>query len=609
MKTFKTNLVILFILLSNVCIVAQTKPEHLYLQTGTIEVSPGDSKILESYTYLIHLPESKLMVVSYQYSRLNGSSNIEIVGWDENDNECFRTRLDGSTEGSILSDIPIKTLHIYYYFFNHSINDYSNDWYKISYSPYEEDIVNDVTRFKSKVSFDNDVNFFGNTNFNSPVEFNKWIHFNADLSFNAKTYFNQTSYFSNDIGIGISSPSAPLHISRIKVLNGSYVSAILGSNNHWTHFGGTTGGRISGSNTGALTMEGNPKGTGDKNLYLNKNVNSNIILGLGGGNVGIGTGSQSPRVKLDVRGNAIIDGNLKIDGYLETTMDHIIHSNLFVNGKTTAGGDLFVNNKATIGSDLFVNGKTILDDDLFVDGNVDFTGEAYFQGVGIGTKTPNYSLDVNGGVGAKSVSISGESSLNILDVKGSSYFADKVGIGIINVDPDFMLQVKGQISAENLQVDNSAHIWEISTGGTSDFGNLNIGRPSWNRELNIYGKINVNGVSYFSGNVGIGTIYPEYTLDVKGIIRATEIKIESIDNFPDYVFESNYLLPALDEVDRFIQANGHLPEIPSAKEVSENGLNMAEMQIMLLKKIEELTLYLIEQQQKIQSLEAIIRQK
>ena len=107
-----------------------------------------------------------------------------------------------------------------------------------------------------------------------------------------------------------------------------------------------------------------------------------------------------------------------------------------------------------------------------------------------------------------------------------------------------------------------------------------------------------------NGRVGINTSNPQYTLDVKGTIRAAEIKVESVDNFADFVFEKNYKLPDLKEVHQFIQKNGHLSGIPSAAEVKENGMSLVDMQIKLLQKIEELTLYIIKQEEKIKELES-----
>ncbi|GAB3423650.1 hypothetical protein [Niabella aquatica] len=97
-----------------------------------------------------------------------------------------------------------------------------------------------------------------------------------------------------------------------------------------------------------------------------------------------------------------------------------------------------------------------------------------------------------------------------------------------------------------------------------------------------------------SGNVGIGTATPAEKLSVNGKIRAKEIKVET-SNWPDYVFKPSYQLMPLQEVSHFITQNGHLPGVSSAKEVEQNGIDLGANQAVLLKKIEELTLYVIEQ--------------
>ena len=98
-----------------------------------------------------------------------------------------------------------------------------------------------------------------------------------------------------------------------------------------------------------------------------------------------------------------------------------------------------------------------------------------------------------------------------------------------------------------------------------------------------------------NGNVGIGMENPQAKLAVDGNILAKEIKVKTDINVPDYVFEPDYELTSLDDIEQFIQTNKHLPEIPSAKEIEQNGLDLAEMNLLLLKKVEELTLYAIEQ--------------
>ncbi len=100
------------------------------------------------------------------------------------------------------------------------------------------------------------------------------------------------------------------------------------------------------------------------------------------------------------------------------------------------------------------------------------------------------------------------------------------------------------------------------------------------------------------GNVGIGTTNPTSKLTVAGTIASREVKV-TVDAGADFVFENDYILPSLDSVANFIKVNKHLPEIASAKEMKENGMNLSEMNIKLLQKIEELTLYVIQQQKKV----------
>jgi hypothetical protein len=110
-------------------------------------------------------------------------------------------------------------------------------------------------------------------------------------------------------------------------------------------------------------------------------------------------------------------------------------------------------------------------------------------------------------------------------------------------------------------------------------------------------QINANGGT---GNVGIGTTNPSHKLSVNGAIRAKEVIVDT--GWSDYVFDKDYRLTSLDEVERAIEKDGHLPGIPSAQEVAEHGVNMGEMQSKLLAKVEELTLHLIVQEKEIRRL-------
>ena len=106
-----------------------------------------------------------------------------------------------------------------------------------------------------------------------------------------------------------------------------------------------------------------------------------------------------------------------------------------------------------------------------------------------------------------------------------------------------------------------------------------------------------------NGNIGIGTTTPspDYKLSVLGKIRATEIVVET--GWSDFVFDDNYSLKTLSEVEKFIKENKHLPDVPSASEVEKNGVSLGKSDSILLQKIEELTLYIIEQNKKIENLQ------
>jgi hypothetical protein len=118
-------------------------------------------------------------------------------------------------------------------------------------------------------------------------------------------------------------------------------------------------------------------------------------------------------------------------------------------------------------------------------------------------------------------------------------------------------------------------------------GNLVISRPTYKK--------------YFSGYLGINKSNPIYELDVNGTIHANEIKVDM--QGADFVFEEDYELRSIEELERFVKTNLHLPEIAPAKNMEENGVLQGEMNQKLLQKIEELTLYIIEQN-KINKLQA-----
>lgn len=119
--------------------------------------------------------------------------------------------------------------------------------------------------------------------------------------------------------------------------------------------------------------------------------------------------------------------------------------------------------------------------------------------------------------------------------------------------------------------------------------------------IKMTGKVGINIDNNFTGNYN-------YAFAVNGGILTSAIYIKEVDEWHDYVFASNYNLMTLNDLDAFIRTNGHLPGFPSEAEVLANGYNVAEMEGLLLKKIEELTLYTIELQRQLEAQKLIIEQ-
>jgi len=112
--------------------------------------------------------------------------------------------------------------------------------------------------------------------------------------------------------------------------------------------------------------------------------------------------------------------------------------------------------------------------------------------------------------------------------------------------------------------------------------------------------INIDG----AGNIAMGTAdpLPGYKLSVDGNIKARELVIETT-GWPDYVFDQKYKLSSLKELESYIQQHQHLPDVPSAKEIENNGLHVGDVQKVMMEKIEELTLHIINLNKRIELLE------
>jgi len=113
-----------------------------------------------------------------------------------------------------------------------------------------------------------------------------------------------------------------------------------------------------------------------------------------------------------------------------------------------------------------------------------------------------------------------------------------------------------------------------------------------------------------TGNVGIGTSTPgSFKLAVEGKIGAREMQVLVTNPFPDYVFETDYKLMSLEELQLFITKHGRLPEMPTAKDVKIDGIALGEMNVTLVKKVEELTLYILELNKEVETQSRLIEEQ
>ncbi len=277
----------------------------------------------------------------------------------------------------------------------------------------------------------------------------------------------------------------------------------------------------------------------------------------GSGNVGIGT--TTPAYKLDINGTTRIQNSLyqNTDQYLYLGYVSATDTRLKISTNATSGAYMDYSHGLFFRTASLSNVLT-----LNQSGNI-----------GIGTASPVYKLDINGITRLQN---------SLLQSAGQFLYL-------------------GYVSATDIRL-------KISTNAASG------AYMDYSHTLHVRNNSQSNIMTFLqNGNVGIGMTAPTYKLDINGTarttglevngnIRAKEVKIETT-GWSDFVFAENYELPSLNEVENHIKQHKHLPNIPSEQEVMENGINIGDIQAKLLQKIEELTLYLINQDKAIQELQ------
>lgn len=202
--------------------------------------------------------------------------------------------------------------------------------------------------------------------------------------------------------------------------------------------------------------------------------------------------------------------------------------------------------------------------------------------VGIGTSTPNGKLDVNG-----SILLPGSTNNTMVRPE-------------IKID-----RIVGEISGyrgTGLGADDG-FLRLSAGGGTNIIGKTFVDIsgystvPDMDRNI-TFGTAGIERMRITNTGIGIGTKDPKEALSVNGKIRAKEVLVET-QNWPDYVFEKDYDLISLAQLKAYVDQHKHLPEIPSQQYVIENGINLGELVKLQTKKIEELTLYMIEKDEQV----------